>query len=148
MVMVTLNAFIVSVRPRFTEGRENICFTYNRDRTTSTCKQGTVCRCCFRGNQIENYHSVTRPDHGTERHCLSRYCSANFGETIPTERPPPVGAKLVPTFFLRIEGVAWSVPRIPTAVNLDFLDPEPLLLRKSGSAGNRTRNLWICSQEL
>jgi hypothetical protein len=26
--------------------------------------------------------------------------------------------------------------------------PEPLLLRKSGSAGNRTRDLWICSQEL
>jgi hypothetical protein len=26
--------------------------------------------------------------------------------------------------------------------------PDPLLLRKSGSAGNRTRNLWICSQEL
>jgi hypothetical protein len=27
-------------------------------------------------------------------------------------------------------------------------DPDPLLLRKSGSARNRTRNLWICSQEL
>jgi hypothetical protein len=26
--------------------------------------------------------------------------------------------------------------------------PYPLLLRKSGSAGNRTRNLWICSQKL
>jgi hypothetical protein len=26
--------------------------------------------------------------------------------------------------------------------------PDPLLLRKSGSAGNRTRNFWICSQEL
>jgi hypothetical protein len=26
--------------------------------------------------------------------------------------------------------------------------PSPLLLRKSGSAGNRTRDLWICSQEL
>jgi hypothetical protein len=25
--------------------------------------------------------------------------------------------------------------------------PDPLLLRKSGSAGNRTRDLWICSQE-
>jgi hypothetical protein len=27
------------------------------------------------------------------------------------------------------------------------LVPNPLLLRISGSAGNRTRNLWICSQE-
>jgi hypothetical protein len=26
--------------------------------------------------------------------------------------------------------------------------PDPLLLRKSGSAGNRTRDHWICSQEL
>jgi hypothetical protein len=26
--------------------------------------------------------------------------------------------------------------------------PNPLLLRKSGSAGNRTQNLWICSQKL
>jgi hypothetical protein len=28
------------------------------------------------------------------------------------------------------------------------LIPDPLLLRKSGSAGNRTWELWICSQEL
>jgi hypothetical protein len=26
--------------------------------------------------------------------------------------------------------------------------PDPLLLRKSGSSRNRTRDLWICSQEL
>jgi hypothetical protein len=26
--------------------------------------------------------------------------------------------------------------------------PDALLLRKSGSAGNRTRDHWICSQEL
>jgi hypothetical protein len=26
--------------------------------------------------------------------------------------------------------------------------PDPLLLRKSGSAGNRTRDLWVSSQEL
>jgi hypothetical protein len=26
--------------------------------------------------------------------------------------------------------------------------PDPVLLRKSGSAGNRTRDLWICSQKL
>jgi hypothetical protein len=28
------------------------------------------------------------------------------------------------------------------------LVPEPLLLRKSVSAGNLTRDLWICSQKL
>jgi hypothetical protein len=26
--------------------------------------------------------------------------------------------------------------------------PDPLLLRKPGSAGNRTRDLWICNQKL
>jgi hypothetical protein len=26
--------------------------------------------------------------------------------------------------------------------------PDPLLLRKSGSGGNRTRDLWVSSQEL
>jgi hypothetical protein len=29
--------------------------------------------------------------------------------------------------ILRIEGVAWSAQRILTALNLGFLDPEPLL---------------------
>jgi hypothetical protein len=72
--------------------------------------------------------------------------------------------------LLWVEGVAWSAQRILTAVNLGFLDrsryfffqvapqlssrgwlnpvPDPLLLRKSGRVGNRTRDLWICSQKL
>jgi hypothetical protein len=40
--------------------------------------------------------------------------------TIPTERPPLVGE--VNAQPLRVEGVAWSVQRIPTAVNLGFPD--------------------------
>jgi hypothetical protein len=36
--------------------------------------------------------------------------------------------------ILRMEGVAWSAERIPTAVNLDFLDPEPLLFHSSSSS--------------
>jgi hypothetical protein len=66
-------------------------------------------------------------------------------------------AKLVP--ILWIEGVVWSAQRIPTVVNLGFLDfsiqvapqlssrgwvdpvPDPLLLRISGSAGKRIRDL-------
>jgi hypothetical protein len=74
------------------------------------------------------------------------------------------------TNFLRIEDIAWSAQRIPTVVNLYFLDrsryiffqvapqlfsrgwvdpvPNPLLFRKSGSAENETRDLWICSQKL
>jgi hypothetical protein len=76
---------------------------------------------------------------------------------------------LVPTFVDR------GLPRgqlggSPTVVNLNFLDwsryfsfkylliyphkgwvdpiPDPLLIRKSGSAGNRTQDLWVSSQEL
>jgi hypothetical protein len=87
---------------------------------------------------------------------------------MPAERPPLVG-EVVPT-YLRIEGVAWSAQRIPTVTNLGFLDrsryfffqvalqlssrgwvdpvPDPLLLRKSGNAGNRTQDLGICSHKL
>jgi hypothetical protein len=65
--------------------------------------------------------------------------------------------------ILRTEGVAWSVERIPMDRSRYYFFqvapqlysrgwvshvPNPLLLRKSGSTGNRTRDLWICSQEL
>jgi hypothetical protein len=33
-----------------------------------------------------------------------------------------------------MEGVEWSAQRIPTVVNLDFLDPESLLLHSSSSS--------------
>jgi hypothetical protein len=88
--------------------------------------------------------------------------------TIPTERPPLVGE--VSVNLERIEGVAWWAQQIPTAVNFRFSRPEPLLffqvapqlssrgwvdpvpdpllLIKPGSAGNRSRDLCICSQEL
>jgi hypothetical protein len=88
--------------------------------------------------------------------------------TIPTERPPPVGE--VSSNFCGYRGVTWLAQRIPTAVNLCFLNrsryffiqvapqltsrgwvdpvPDPLLLRKSGSARGRTRDPCICSQKL
>jgi hypothetical protein len=88
--------------------------------------------------------------------------------TIPTERPPLVGE--VSAKLLRVEGAKWSAQRIPTAVNLRFLDwiryffiqvapqlssrgrvypvPDLLLLRKCDRPWNRTRGLWICSQKL
>jgi hypothetical protein len=50
-------------------------------------------------------------------------------QTIPTERPPLVCE--VNANVLRMEGVAWSAQRFPTAVNLDFIDTEPLLLHSS-----------------
>jgi hypothetical protein len=89
---------------------------------------------------------------------------------IPTNRPSDrrLSAKLIPTFAdirCSVVGVTDFYGRI-----LVFLDrshyfffqvapqlysrgwgntvPDPLFLRKSGSAGNRTWDLWICSQEL
>jgi hypothetical protein len=76
--------------------------------------------------------------------------------------------KLVPTFVDR--GCHMVCMKDPYDCILGFLDwnryfffqvapqlyswgwvdpvPDPLLLRKSGSAGNRNRDLWICSQKL
>jgi hypothetical protein len=86
--------------------------------------------------------------------------------TIPTERPPLV-SKVSANFF-RIEGATWSAWRIPTTYSR-LSRPEPLLFLPSSSSvvltrlsgprsrlyifflvvpGNRTRDLWICSQEL
>jgi hypothetical protein len=50
-------------------------------------------------------------------------------QTMPTERPPLVG-EVVPN--LRIEGVGWSAQRIPTVVNLDFLDWSPYFFFQVG----------------
>jgi hypothetical protein len=55
--------------------------------------------------------------------------------TIPTERPTLVGK--VGSSFIRIESVARSAHRFPTAVN--FLDPEPLLFHSSSSSVILTR---------
>ena len=52
--------------------------------------------------------------------------------TIPTERPPPVGE--VSANFCGLRGVTWSAQRVPTAVNLCFLDVEPLLFYSSSSS--------------
>jgi hypothetical protein len=43
---------------------------------------------------------------------------------------------------MRIEGVAWSAERIPTAVNLGFVNPEPLLFNSSSSSVILTRLSW------
>jgi hypothetical protein len=85
---------------------------------------------------------------------------------LPSDRR--LSAKLVPTFADR--GCCVVTATDPHARILDFIDrichyffqvaphlysrgwvdpvPDPLLHRKSGGAGNRTRVFWICSQEL
>jgi hypothetical protein len=76
----------------------------------------------------------------------------------------------LPKPFLYLQYFFSTIKKIPTAVNFGSLDrsryfsiqvapqlssrgwvdpvPDSLLLRKSGSAANRTWDLWICSQEL
>jgi hypothetical protein len=83
--------------------------------------------------------------------------------TIPTERKPI--ASEVSANFCWYGGVVWSTRRSPKGVisvyrsePLRFLQNsssvvlmrwvDPLLLGKSGSVGNRTLDLWICSLEL
>jgi hypothetical protein len=88
-------------------------------------------------------------------------------QTIPTERPPLVG-KDVPTFldrgfrvvsamdpYGRILGFLdrsryYFFQVVPQLYSRGWVDPVagPLLLRKTGSTGNRTQDLWICSQDL
>jgi hypothetical protein len=41
--------------------------------------------------------------------------------------------------LLRIEGIAWSTQRIPMSVNLNFIDPEPLLSHSSSASVILTR---------
>jgi len=52
--------------------------------------------------------------------------------TIPTERPPPVGE--VNASFCGQRDVTWLAQRVPTAVNLCFLNLEPLLFYSSSSS--------------
>jgi hypothetical protein len=81
--------------------------------------------------------------------------------TITTERPPLVGE--ISANFCRKRAscgqrnrTPWPYSRISRLEPLLFLpsssllDPvsDPLLLRNSVCTGNRTQNLWICSQEL
>jgi hypothetical protein len=88
--------------------------------------------------------------------------------TIHTERPPRIGE--FKCQVLRLYGGCvvsatgphgrWSrssrlepllfVQVLPQLSSRGWLDPvpDPALLRKSIRAGNRTRNLWLCSQEL
>jgi hypothetical protein len=93
----------------------------------------------------------------------------SFARELYWPRDRLLSAKLVLTFVDRRCHVV-NVTN-PYGCNLDFLDrsryffffqvapefysrgwvdpvPDPLLLRKSGSVGNRTWGLWICSQEL
>jgi hypothetical protein len=108
---------------------------------------------------------------GEDSSCLSLrgHCDPRLSQNKKTNSVAWVRKRTIPSGRLPLVGEVSAnfSGQIPTAVNLGFLDryfleiapwlssvgwvdpvPDPLLLRKSGSAGNRTRELWICSQEL
>jgi hypothetical protein len=78
--------------------------------------------------------------------------------TIPTKRSPPVGE--VSANFCGLRGFTWSAQRVPTAVNLYFLDRSRYLFYSSSSSVDLTRlsgprsrptttqKICICSQKL
>src|SRR5215510_5488426 len=57
--------------------------------------------------------------------------------TLPTERPPPVDE--VSANLCGYRGVTWSAQRIPTAVNLCFLDRSRYFFYSSSSSVDLTR---------
>jgi hypothetical protein len=85
-------------------------------------------------------------------------------QAIPTERAPIVGevnayrgCRLVSAkdsqgrlSRLSRPHTLLSIQVVPQLSSRGWVDPVPdsLLLKKLGSAGNRTRDLWYCSQEL
>jgi hypothetical protein len=68
---------------------------------------------------VNNYHKTEEKlfkiTKKTKKKTKKTPCPLVRKRTIPTERPPIVGE--VSANFLRIEGVAWSVQRIPPVVN-------------------------------
>jgi hypothetical protein len=100
----------------------------------------------------------------TDRYTHIRLIMNNNSAALVRERPQNLSAKLVPTSADRgmscsqSDGSLWPYSRfsrqepllfLPDSSSRGWVDPvpDPLFLRKSGSAGNRTRDLWIWSQE-
>jgi hypothetical protein len=118
-----------------------------------------------------NFYPAFPQEYGTDvpmpKHWKKNFVAWVHELTILTERPPLVG-EVVPTFV--DIGCRVVSATDPHGHILGFLDLEPLLFlprsssivlmlpsgphsrpttsRKFGSAGNRTRDFWICSQEL
>jgi hypothetical protein len=88
--------------------------------------------------RFEKLKKLPRPNRGLYKHNnLSKFCGlspqANY-----TDRATAACRRSYWPFW-PIEGVAWSPERIPTAVNLNCLDAEPLLFHSSSSSIILTR---------
>jgi hypothetical protein len=118
-------------------------------------------RCSF-GNVACPFLSCSFPKCKTTN-SVARVCE----RTTPTERPPLVGGRRVNFWGYRVpcgqrDGYLRPYSTLSRQETLLFYQvapqlysrgwvdpvPGPILLRKSGSIGNRSRDLCICSQEL
>jgi hypothetical protein len=93
-------------------------------------------------NSIENLRERTTP---TELSPLDGEVSVNFcGWCRMVSAKDPLYSR-----FFTQEPLLF-VPSRSSIILTDWVNPvpDPLFIRKSGSAGNQTRNLWICSQQL
>jgi hypothetical protein len=79
--------------------------------------------------------------------------------TRPTDQPPLVGEIYCQLLCIEQCRVVSAADPLRSLISSKYLlifshkgwvdpVPDPLLLRKSGRARNRTRDLWVCSQEL
>ena len=84
-------------------------------RVSLTCYRNTVA--WFSVNAVVNKVGETR---NPLREAITYSVALVRERTMPTEGPPPVGEVIAN--FCGYRGVTWSAQRIPTAVNLCFLD--------------------------
>jgi hypothetical protein len=96
-------------------------------------------------NSVALFRNRTIP---TERPQLVGEVIANFrGYRVSRGQPNGSPRPLISVFQTRSR--YFSIQVAPRLYSRGWVDPvpDPLLLRKSCSVGNRTRDLWICSQE-
>jgi hypothetical protein len=117
----------------------------NRHYLHTACLIPFYCFLRGRKNSVAWVRERTIP---TERPQLVGEVSANFSDTgcHVVSVTDPYGSSL--GFLDRSRYFFFHVA--PQLYSRGWVDPvpDPLLLRKSGSAGNRTQDLWICSQRL
>jgi hypothetical protein len=110
--------------------------------TLTPLKALLECR-AYKTNSVYSGRERTIP---TERSPLVNEFSANFCECHVVSATDPYGSIL--GFLDRSRYFLFQVaPQLYSRCWVDRV-PEPLLLRKSGSTGNQTQGLWICSQKL
>jgi hypothetical protein len=108
-----------------------------------------ICRACLFASSRHHHVVLRHRDNFPNKTNKINSGALVRQRNILTERPPLVGEVR--------EGVGWSAQRIPTAVNLGFFRPEPLLSFQVGSqlfsrlSGPRSRpttsqKIWYCRE--